>query len=167
MFNDWPLFACLFLALWSAIVGGVFSAFSEFVMPALTKTTPTCGIEAIQQINRDVIGTQFVAGIILIAPLCVMFAVYCLLAYEDIVIWPVLSAAGLYLLSVFGITVVGNVPMNNRLDAMDKSERAAAAYWQEYGRNWTRMNHIRCIGSIGTSCLMLAGAFSFVCAPQA
>ena len=43
MTYEWPLYFCLFLALWSAIVAGNFSAFSEFIMSALTKTEPAGG----------------------------------------------------------------------------------------------------------------------------
>ena len=32
MTYEWTLYLCLFLALWSAVIGGVFSAFSEFIM---------------------------------------------------------------------------------------------------------------------------------------
>lgn len=73
---EWILYLCLFLALWSAVIGGVFSAFSEFVMSGLLRAEPAGGIEAMQQINRTVITTQFVAGIILIAPLSIGFAIY-------------------------------------------------------------------------------------------
>jgi uncharacterized membrane protein len=55
MSYDWPLYFCLFLALWSAVIGGVFSAFSEFIMSALLKLEASAGMAAMQQINRDVI----------------------------------------------------------------------------------------------------------------
>ena len=51
MTYDWMLFACLFLALWSAVIAGVFSAFSEFIMAGLLRGSPAAGIEAMQQIN--------------------------------------------------------------------------------------------------------------------
>ena len=37
MTYEWTLYFCLFLALWSAVIGGVFSAFSEFVMSGLLR----------------------------------------------------------------------------------------------------------------------------------
>ena len=55
---------CLALAVWSALVGGVFKAFSEFIMRALARTAPACGIAAMQQINRVVLRTEFVFAII-------------------------------------------------------------------------------------------------------
>ena len=76
MTYEWTLYFCLFLALWSAVIGGVFSAFSEFVMSGLLRTAPAGGIEAMQNINRTVIKTQFVAGILSIALFSVLFALY-------------------------------------------------------------------------------------------
>ncbi|MEL6956662.1 MAG: hypothetical protein AAFO88_08470, partial [Pseudomonadota bacterium] len=71
MTYDWTLYLSLFLALWSAIVGGVFSAFSEFIMRGLLRAEPAGGIEAMQHINRTVLRTPFVAGILAIAPLSI------------------------------------------------------------------------------------------------
>ena len=51
MTYEWPLYFCLFLALWSAVVGGVFSAFSEFIMSGLLRADPAGGMDAMQQIN--------------------------------------------------------------------------------------------------------------------
>ena len=82
MTYEWTLYFCLFLALWSAIIGGVFSAFSEFVMSGLRKTEPAGGIEAMQHINRDVIKTQFVAGILSIAAMSGAFALYSLFVFD-------------------------------------------------------------------------------------
>lgn len=82
MAYEWTLYFCLFLALWSAVIGGVFSAFSEFIMSGLLRAAPAGGIEAMQHINQTVIKTQFVVGILAIAPLSVLFAVYSLSALK-------------------------------------------------------------------------------------
>ena len=62
MTHDWTLYLSLFLAIWSAVIGGVFSAFSEFIMRGLLRGEPAGGIEAMQHINRTVLRSQFVAG---------------------------------------------------------------------------------------------------------
>ncbi|MEM1087081.1 MAG: hypothetical protein AAGH90_05080, partial [Pseudomonadota bacterium] len=100
MIQDWPHYFSLFLALWSAVIGGVFSAFSEFIMAALRRTAPEAGIEAMQQINRTVIKTQFVAGILLIAFFSVAFAVYAVFAFEGAARVAVLLAPLGYITSV-------------------------------------------------------------------
>ncbi|MGB3625529.1 MAG: anthrone oxygenase family protein [Henriciella sp.] len=158
MMHDWPLYFCLFLALWSAVIGGVFSAFSEFIMAGLLRTAPSGGIEAMQHINRTVIRTQFVAGILLIAPLSVLFAIYGLSAFEGPARSLLVLAPIVYLPTVFLMTMFGNVPMNNKLERLDHTSAEAKAYWAKYGRDWTRLNHIRSVGSIVTALLYIMAA---------
>lgn len=166
MTYEWPLYFCLFLALWSAIVGGVFSAFSEFVMSALLKTEASGAIEAMQNINRDVIGTQFVAGILSIAVSSALFTAYSIVVFEGAALVTLILAALAYLPSVFLMTMLGNVPMNNRLDSLDHTSAEAHAYWREYGAKWTRLNHFRSIGSVLTAGLYLIAAITLIASGQ-
>ncbi len=166
MTYDWPLYFCLFLALWSAIIGGVFSAFSEFIMSALLKTEPASGIEAMQHINRDVIKTQFVAGILSITVFSGLFALYSLAVFEGAALVTLILASMVYLPSVFLTTMLGNVPMNNRLDSADQTSAEAQNYWMEYGAKWTRLNHFRSFGSILTSGLYIIAAVTLITSGQ-
>ena len=159
---DWPLYFSLFLALWSAVVGGVFSAFSEFVIAGLLRAAPAGGIEAMQQINRTVIRTQFVAGILLITPLSIVFAIYGWSNEEGLARTALLFAPIVYVPSVFLMTLFGNVPMNNRLDRLDPTAPDAEPYWRHYGRLWTRLNHVRTLGSVVTAGIYLAVAVALV-----
>lgn len=166
MTYEWPLYFCLFLALWSAIIGGVFSAFSEFVMSGLLRTAPIGGIEAMQHINRTVIKTQFVAGILSIALFSVLFALYSLTVLEGTALVTLILAPTVYLPSVFFMTMFGNVPMNNKLDRFDHTTSEAEAYWVQYGRDWTRLNHIRTLGSILTAGLYIIAAITLITSGQ-
>ncbi|WP_221892871.1 anthrone oxygenase family protein [Parasphingopyxis marina] len=166
MTNEWPLYFCLFLALWSAVIGGVFSAFSEFVMSGLLKTTPAGGIEAMQHINRDVIKTQFVAGILSIALFSALFAIYSVTVFEGAALTTLILAPIVYLPSVFLMTMFGNVPMNNKLERLDHSTAEAEAYWAEYSRKWTRLNHLRSLGSILTAGLYIIAAITLITSGQ-
>jgi len=166
MTYDWPLYFCLFLALWSAIVGGNFSAFSEFIMSALKKTKPAGGIEAMQQINRDVIKTQFVAGILSIAVFSVLFALYSLAVFEGAALFTLILAALVYIPSVFLMTMFGNVPMNNALARLDHDSLDARFYWKKYTRTWTLLNHARSLGSILTSGLYVIAAITLISSGQ-
>ncbi|MEM7004486.1 MAG: anthrone oxygenase family protein [Pseudomonadota bacterium] len=166
MTYEWTLHFCLFLALWSAVIGGVFSAFSEFVMAGLLRTAPAGGIEAMQHINRTVIKTQFVAGILCIALFSVLFAVYSVTVFEGAALVMLLLAPIIYLPSVFFMTMFGNVPMNDRLERLVHTTFEAEAYWEEYGRNWTRLNHIRTLGSILTAGLYTIAAITLISSGQ-
>lgn len=162
MTHDWILYFCLFLALWSAVIGGVFSAFSEFIMRGLLRTEPAGGIEAMQHINRTVLRTQFVAGILVIAPASIALAAYAMYAIDGAAKMAVIAAPVVYIPSVFLMTMFGNVPMNNRLERLDYRSMEAATYWRTYGRDWTRLNHVRAVGSVLTAGLYLAAAISLV-----
>jgi uncharacterized membrane protein len=166
MTYEWTLYFCLFLALWSAVIGGVFSAFSEFVMGGLLRTAPAGGIEAMQHINRTVIKTQFVAGIISIAPFSVLFAIYSWRVFEGAALTVLSLAPIVYLPTVFFMTIFGNVPMNNKLDQLDHKTPEAEAYWVKYGRDWTRLNHVRSIGSILTAGLYIIAAITLITSGQ-
>ncbi|MEP1142369.1 MAG: anthrone oxygenase family protein [Henriciella sp.] len=164
---EWVLYLCLFLALWSAVIGGVFSAFSEFVMSGLLRAEPAGGMEAMQHINRTVMTTQFVAGIILITPLSIGFAIYAWLDLDGAAQTTLIAAPMVYLPSVFLMTMLGNVPMNNKLEGMDYTAPESETYWRHYGRVWTRLNHFRTIGSVVTAGLYLAAAVALISSGQA
>lgn len=159
---EWTLYFSLFLALWSAVIGGVFSAFSEFIMAGLLRTSPTAGVDTMQQINRTVIKTQFVAGLILIAPLSIAFAIYGYAQLDGLAHTAILLAPIIYVPTVFLMTIFGNVPMNNKLDRLDPKTSEAETYWIRYGRVWTRLNHFRTLGSVITAMLYLAAAVAIV-----
>ena len=162
MTYDWTLYLALFLSIWSAVVGGVFSAFSEFIMRGLLRAEPAGGIEAMQHINRTVLRSQFVAGLLVIAPMSVITGVYASGALDGVARTALIAAPLVYVPTVFLMTLFGNVPMNNRLDRLDYRSTEAATYWQTYGRHWTRLNHVRTVGSVLTAGLYLTAAISLV-----
>lgn len=162
MSDEWVAFLCFFAALWSAVIGGVFSAFSEFIMKGLLRASPAGGIESMQHINRTVVKTTFVAGIFSITVFSVGLAFYALTSMTGTARFMILIAAVVYLPSVFLMTLLGNVPMNNRLDRMNPRAEEAQAYWRVYGRNWTTLNHVRSLGSVATACLYAVAGLSLI-----
>lgn len=150
---------CLALAVWSALVGGVFKAFSEFIMRALARTAPAAGIAAMQQINRVVLRTEFVFAIIAIAIIAPLFAAFAAFVLRSLAATLLALAAAVYVTAVFMVTVFGNVPMNNRLDALDPASPAAARYWHHYLARWTLFNHARTLG-----CVLTAGLYALAAA---
>ena len=59
-----------------AIVGGVFIAFSDFIMRSLAQTSGTGGVETMQIINREVFRWVFMALFIGMAPVSIGIALY-------------------------------------------------------------------------------------------
>jgi uncharacterized membrane protein len=58
-----------------------------------------------------------------------------------------LLGSALYLLGSFGVTMVANVPRNDRLARMTPGTAEAAEYWPAYIREWTFWNHVRTAAS--------------------
>jgi uncharacterized membrane protein len=150
----------LLTALACGLMGGVFFAFSSFVMPALSRARPAEGIRVMQRINVDVYHWTFM-GTFLATPIaCIATAMqtYRHASGEPVVYALVGSVA--YVLGNFVVTGAGNVPLNNALAALDPDTEEAAQQWLRYLAHWTRWNHVR------TAASMLAAA-SFVLALRA
>ena len=159
--HHWLVYASMILAIWVALVGGVFKAFSEFIMSALDRAATECGIEAMQQINRSVLRTEFVAAIVALSVVSPLFAAYCLWAVGGTASALTALAAGIYWPSVFLVTIFGNVPMNKRLDGLAPGSAETREYWAIYARRWTLLNHWRTAGCLATSIAYALAALAF------
>ncbi|MCG8443775.1 MAG: DUF1772 domain-containing protein, partial [Caulobacterales bacterium] len=143
MTSSWIVYACLLLGLTSALVAGVFGAFSSFVMRGLVRAAPAGGVQSMQQINVTVMRSQFLFSFLALVPASIVFAGYVWLSLEGPGARFILAAAVVYVATVFLVTVFGNVPMNNRLARLPHGSPEAADYWRIYGDVWTRWNHVR------------------------
>lgn len=66
------------------------------------------------------------------------------------------SAAGLYLVGVLGVTLGGNVPLNNTLAEFDlaaASTDAIAAQRHTYEGSWNRWHQVRTVAAVGAFAL--------------
>lgn len=73
----------LLAALGAAIVGGIFYAFSSFVMQALSRIPPGQGIAAMNAINVVVVNPSFMLAFAGTALLCVLLAAGALFRWEE------------------------------------------------------------------------------------
>jgi uncharacterized membrane protein len=138
----------------AAIVGGIFYAFSSFVMRALARLAPLQGAEAMQAINIVVIAPSFMAVFMGTAVLSVALVGALVLAGGHGNAALLASGAACYLLGCFGVTLACNVPLNNRLAGLDGAP--AAEYWPRYAAPWLRWNHVRTAASLLASGLFVA-----------
>lgn len=157
MSHHWTVYACLLIGLNAALVGGVFQSFSDFVMRGLIQGSAVSGVESMQGINRTVFRSVFLTTFFLLAPMTLAMAYVALTQFHGAAQRLMIFGAIAYITLVFLVTIVGNVPMNERLAKLSANSAEAAQYWETYGQNWTRWNHIRTIGSIVTSgCYLVA-----------
>ena len=141
-----------------ALVGGVFLAFSDFIMRALSLTGGTGGVEAMQVINREVFRWVFMALFLGMAAVSLAIAGYGVANLDHPAGALILAAGLIYLIGCFGVTIFFNVPMNEALAGMKLSEDATRAYWTcTYLPRWTFWNTVRTLASVLAAALLLIG----------
>jgi uncharacterized membrane protein len=70
---------------------------------------------------------------------------------------PAMLAGGvLYVVGMFVVTMVCNVPLNNALAAADPAAAGTARLWARYLKDWTMWNHVRTIASTAATALFIA-----------
>lgn len=158
MFDQWMTWSLAAAAIATGLVAGVFLTFSDFVMRSLNAAEPAAGMEAMQLINRKVYGSFFLAMFMAMAPLSAVIAVYAFGFTSGALTAWLIAGALFYVVGVFGVTVVRNVPMNKRLDRIDIAREGAGGYWPAYVRDWTWWNHVRTFASFGAASCYLVGA---------
>lgn len=151
-------YAALALGVMSLLVSGVFLSFSDFVMRGLTAASARGGAQSMQMINITVMRSLFIVLLLGLAPLGLLLAGISLAAVSGLGRIALAAAAGLYALSVFAVTLFGNVPLNNRLAGMDPGAPHTAQYWGHYAKVWTRWNHVRTAGSLAAGIIWLVAA---------
>lgn len=134
----------------SAVMGGVFFAFSSFVMQALARIAPAEGVRAMQSINIAAVHPVlmlplFGTAVLTIAVLVVRFGN----------MWVILGGTT-FLIGVLGVTIVAHVPRNNLLAAVDTQTPNHDAVWRHYVAGWVRWNHIRTAAAVVSSAAHLA-----------
>lgn len=144
-----------FSAIGCGLIAGLYFAFSTTIMQALGKLDSQSGMTAMVSINDAILRTAFL-------PLFFGTSLACLglmiVALSDISrSGAVLTAAGalIYLVGMFGCTVIFNVPLNTML-ASAVTGPDAAAHWGRYLRDWTMWNHVRTVSSTMAAVLFTA-----------
>lgn len=141
-----------------ALAGGVFFAFSSFVMSGLERLPATAGVAAMQSINRAAVSPAFMAALFGTGAACVGVVVWSAVDDGEVATSPVVAGAALYLAGAIGVTIARNVPLNDALAALDPADPAAPDRWHGYLRRWTAWNHLRTAACLGGAALLAAAA---------
>ena len=138
-------------AIGAALVAGIFYAFSTFVMRALGRLAPREGIAAMQSINVVVINPLFFLAFFGTGALCVATIAASLLSETGASFAPALTGGILYVVGCIGVTMVGNVPLNERLAKVSPGDTEAESLWDLYLARWTLWNHLRTAASLAAA----------------
>lgn len=139
-------------ALGSGLMAGLFFAFSVFIMRALAGLPSVEGIRAMQAINVTVLNPIFLSVFSGTALAALVLAAAAVLRSSDASLW-LLAGSAFYVGGCFLVTLVFNVPLNNRIAAVRAEE--GADVWADYLRKWLPWNHVRTVGSLAACCAFI------------
>lgn len=140
----------------SALVGGVFAAFSAIVMPAMAGLGTERAISTMQRINRAAVKPPFMVPFMGTSALSALLAARSLRRRNKAAVLAGLGSA--CYLAGFAITAAYHVPRNDRLQAMPADSAAATEFWNANLGGWTRMNHVRAVLSLAAAAAFAAAA---------
>lgn len=138
----------------TGLAGGVLYAFSAFVMAGLRRLEPAAGAAAMRSINVTAVRPPLMLLLGASVLLPAGAAVVGLVGDEPGAAWTVAGAV-VALVGILGITGVGNVPLNDRLEvAADPG-----AEWATFVPRWLAWNHVRtAAGALAAALLVVAVA---------
>jgi uncharacterized membrane protein len=139
----------------SGLTAGIFYAFSTFVMAALARIPPEQGIAAMNSINVTVINPWFFAVFFGTPIVCTILFVMALLEWSEPGAALILAASLLYVVGSLIVTMVFNVPLNNKLASVTSGEDGAL--WTRYLSEWTFWNTVRTVAPLLAMVLFIWG----------
>ena len=149
-----------FSAIGCGLMAGVYFAFSTFIMTALGRIDQTAGIAAMNSINVEIVRSLFMPLFLGTTVSCAVLAVMGLLRLNEPAAAGMIIGGGAYVIGMFVVTMVFNVPLNNSLAAVQPSSGEAASLWATYLKDWTFWNHVRTVASTAASVLFIVAIAS-------
>ncbi len=143
-------------AIGGGLLAGLYFAFSAFIMTSLGRIGPAAGIAAMNAINVDIVkslftpiyfGTTLTGGVL---------AVIGLLRWGEPGSFALLAGGVIYVVGMFVVTMLFNVPLNNALAAVDPASSVGATVWARYLKDWTMWNHVRTVACTVATILFIA-----------
>ena len=128
----------------TALMGGLFYAFGTAVMSSLQRMPAGQGAIAMNLINVRIQNPLFL--LIFMGTAFVCLALVILAFVRDTPgRWWMLAGAVLYLAGVIVVSFAINIPLNDKLAALDPNSAAGAAEWLNYLAKWNPANNVRAV----------------------
>ncbi len=135
-------------AIGSGLIGGVFFAFSSFVMRALARLDPIPAMQAMQSINITVINPHFLGSFMGTAAVSLVAIVLGVMRWGEPNAAYLIVGGSLYFVGTFLVTIACNVPLNDALERSSPESPTAPEVWAHYLLVWTRWNHVRTVAAL-------------------
>lgn len=141
----------------SALMAGLFFAFSVCIMKALAQLPASEGAAAMKTINVAILNPIFLIVFVGTAVASLIGVIFSLTHWQTPGAAYLLAGGLCYLIGTFLVTIIFSVPMNDALQAAAPGAEETARLWATYLSSWTAWNHVRTIGALAaTTCFALA-----------
>lgn len=145
----------------TGLMSGLLYGWSVSVIPGTRRVAATNYVDTMQHINRAIINPAFVIPFMGIPLVLGGAAIMQFRAGDQRRGWLLAGATATYVVGVLGITIGGNVPLNDALDAFDLRGSTSSAIEQRrgsYETPWNRWHHLRTTAGVGSFALAVAAA---------
>ena len=140
----------------TGLLAGVFFTWTNAITPGIGRLNDIYYLQAFQHMNRTILNPLFylvIIGPLLLSPL----SAYIYKSSNRFMLRLLIGASLIYFIGVFGVTMLGNIPLNNMLDKIQLatiSLEDAKIFRDHYEVKWNNFHLIRTITST-TSFLFL------------
>jgi uncharacterized membrane protein len=145
----------------TGLMSGLWYGWSVSVIPGTRRVPDSNYVDTMQHINRAIINPGFIIPFMGI-PVVIGLAAFMQFRVGDARRgWLLTWAAGTYVVGVLGVTVGGNVPLNDALDAFDLARsngETISTRRQTYETQWNRWHYLRTAANVAAFALASAAA---------
>ncbi len=145
----------------TGLSAGLFYAWSVSVIPGTQKVVDITYLQTMQSINRAILNPAFFTIFFGSVLFLVTSSVYEFHS-NKVAFWFLVTSSITYLIGTIGVTGLGNVPLNNQLDALNLAEIGTdkvTEFRRYYESNWNRLHVIRTVFAVLSFMLATIGTF--------
>ena len=151
MFDQFIFYTTILAALGSGVIAGNFFSFTAFLLTALRDVPPKTGIVSMQSITAAIKSPLFLAVFFGTAALAAVLALAAPFEWHEPQAKWLLIGSLLYLNGPLGITLMRNLPLNNKLARVRADSPEGAILWKEFLSSWATWNNVRMVMALGAA----------------
>ncbi len=157
---DLLLFASLIS---SGLMAGLFFGWAVSVIPGTLRISDRAYISTMQSINAAIVNPLFVITFIGTALALAGAAILHFRSGDTRRAWWLAAATVTYTIGLLGVTVGGNIPLNNALDRFDldaATTESIAKQRSDYEGPWNRWHNVRTVAAVAALAMTSAAALA-------
>ena len=149
-----------FTAITTGLIAGLFYSWSCGITQGLGKLPDASYLEAFQSINREIQRPLFFISFLGTVLLLPVSAWLCYRGHQQTCFLFLLTASLIYIIGVLGVTIAGNVPLNDMVDKtslQSMSVESLAEIRKAFEQKWNQLNNVRTLCAIVSfACTIIA-----------